>query len=171
MRPVSPLQALLLVQLEEGPKYGYEMFKAIKDEFEGIWEPKTGSIYPVLKSLERRGFVATEIREETEFYHITEKGRALFKTVGEHMQNSMKFTTRYFSAICKWMTPEMKTHIIDVLGRLNYHEMDMNASLFYLLDESTDKETKLRALDTLKKNVETRLAFLDRLQAEVKGGD
>ena len=61
MRPVSPLQALLLVQLEEGPKYGYEMFKAIKDEFEGIWEPKTGSIYPVLKSLERRGFVATEI--------------------------------------------------------------------------------------------------------------
>ena len=95
MRPVSPLQALLLVQLEEGPKYGYEMFKVIKDEFEGIWEPKTGSIYPVLKSLERRGFVATEIREETEFYNITDKGRALFKTVGEHMQSSMKVTTRY----------------------------------------------------------------------------
>ena len=56
---MSPLQIMLLIQLEASPKYGYEMLKSIKQAFEGIWEPRTGTIYPALKSLERRALVET----------------------------------------------------------------------------------------------------------------
>ena len=64
---VSPLQFLLLLQLNKGPKYGYEMLKFLRDEFQGVWDVKTGSVYPALRSLESRGFVETTMKEETEF--------------------------------------------------------------------------------------------------------
>ena len=65
---VSPLQVLLLIQLDGGPRYGYEVLKSLKEEFEGIWEPKTGTVYPALKSLERKGYVETLEKEGSDFY-------------------------------------------------------------------------------------------------------
>jgi len=88
--PVSPLQILLLTQLEDGSKYGYEMLKQLKDEFEGTWIPKTGTVYPALKSLQKKGFVDTRDMDGTDFYHITEEGKTIFELMEFHILDSVE---------------------------------------------------------------------------------
>lgn len=108
----SPLQILLLIQLETSPKYGYEMLKLIKEAFEGVWEPKTGTLYPALKSLEKRGLVDTQNRDGVDFYLITIKGQKFLQQIGKHQKRSMKFSTRFFTTLTKWMSPELKKSIL-----------------------------------------------------------
>lgn len=52
------LDLCLLAVMAEGPAYGYEMTKRLRDRGLGI--VGEGSIYPLLARLEREGFVETE---------------------------------------------------------------------------------------------------------------
>ena len=61
---ISPIQLLLLVQMKHGPKYGYEMLTNIREEFNGVWEPQTGTIYPALKNLESKGLMFPDFKIE-----------------------------------------------------------------------------------------------------------
>src|SRR5512138_1187112 len=96
---MSPLQIMLLIQLEASPKYGYEMLKSIKQAFEGIWEPRTGTIYPALKSLERRALVETQVRDGVDFYHITSLGRKLLLDIGSQQALNMKFSNKFIEIL------------------------------------------------------------------------
>ena len=89
-RVVSPLQFLIILQLKKESKYGYQILKTLKEEFEGIWELKTGTFYPAIRSLETRGFVKTELKEEKEFYSLTEKGDTLLMKLGERFEHEYK---------------------------------------------------------------------------------
>ena len=55
---VSPIQIMIMVQLLETPKYGYDILTNLRDDFEGVWEPKTGTVYPALKTLEKKGLIS-----------------------------------------------------------------------------------------------------------------
>ena len=97
--PISPLQVLLLIQLEGTPKYGYQIIKILKDDFKGTWEPYTGTIYPALKSLEKKGFVETFEKDGVDYYKITEEGKAIFTYLENHFLNSLEFTVKYLTKI------------------------------------------------------------------------
>ena len=101
-RDVSPLQFLIIMQLSEKPKYGYEMFKVLRDDFDGIWDIKTGTFYPALKSLKSQGFVETELRDETEFYSLTAKGMKLIESLDRRMEIERQFILRYFKTLMKY---------------------------------------------------------------------
>jgi DNA-binding PadR family transcriptional regulator len=144
MQPrISPLQILLLIQLDASPKYGYEMLKSIKEAFEGVWELKTGTLYPALKSLEKRDLVETQNRDE-------------------HQERSMRFSTRFFMTLTKWMSPELKKNILSSL--MSFANEDINlveGIISSFLDESVDKETKLLVLKRFRVNFSKRLTELD----------
>ncbi len=36
-RKLSPIELLILLQLKKKPMYGYEIIKALKKIFEGVW--------------------------------------------------------------------------------------------------------------------------------------
>lgn len=134
---VSPLQFLVIMQLSEEPKYGYEMLKVLRDEFDGIWDLKTGTFYPALKSLESKGFVETEIRDQTEFYSLTEKGTALLNSMGGRMETEYKFTDAYFKTVMKWMPLSEKKEVLEnflLLMRRNLSQVE--AVYQGVLDES-----------------------------------
>ena len=40
--------------------YGYEILKALREEFDGLWRPETGALYPALKRLGEHGLVSVE---------------------------------------------------------------------------------------------------------------
>ncbi len=40
--------------------YGYEIIQALREKWGGRWEPKAGTIYPILRRLEKKGFVKSE---------------------------------------------------------------------------------------------------------------
>jgi DNA-binding PadR family transcriptional regulator len=69
------MRILVLEALADGPKRGYEVIKAIRDRFHGLYSPSPGAIYPTLQLLEDEGLVAVEVVDGKKLYKITEEGR------------------------------------------------------------------------------------------------
>jgi DNA-binding PadR family transcriptional regulator len=67
--------------------YGYEIMQSLQLKTKGRWAPKPGTIYPILRRLEKRGFVksewaATKIGGPSRrYYKITPEGKKATKTV------------------------------------------------------------------------------------------
>lgn len=170
-RVVSPLQFLVLLQLSEGPKYGYEMLKTLQEEFEGVWEPKTGAFYPALKSLEARGFVEIELRDETEFYNLTENGEMLLERLGERLEREHKFADRYYRAVIKWMPRPIRDKVLGIIKSLSEEDVDVYSTMLHFLDETVERDRKLEVLEGMRKILETRLTDVERLHTEIMEAD
>jgi len=166
--PVSPLQVLLMIQLDGSPKYGYEMLKTLKDEFDGVWEPKTGTVYPALKSLAKKGFVETEERDGTEYYYITEKGRKLFPELEKHFADSLGFTVNYLAVLFKWMSKEMKQGALRIMSIIVDKDEDMTHKMLYLFHSNLDADVKKSFLNKVREMTEHRLELVDKLLEETQ---
>ncbi len=68
------LRLYLLALLEDGPKHGYELMKALEERFGGTYTPSAGTIYPRLTKLEADGLVVTEAQGRRTTYSITRAG-------------------------------------------------------------------------------------------------
>jgi PadR family transcriptional regulator PadR len=71
---------LILMLLAQKEMYGYELMKSLARFTSDIYEPKSGTLYPALKRLEKKGFVSSEMRDVNgtmlKYYTVTEKGKA-----------------------------------------------------------------------------------------------
>ena len=168
-RVVSPLQFLVLLQLNNGSKYGYEMLKFIRDEFEGVWDLKTGSFYPAIKTMEARGFVETELKGETEYYNLTQKGKILIDTFGEHIEMGSRFTNRYLRAMVKLLPQNLKAKALESFRRLSEEDVDIYSTQLQMF-EAMNRESKLELLNDLTQFLKTRLDSLERLRREFAEG-
>ena len=79
---------VILWLLSEGPLHGYRIKRILDDNSLRFWFPiETGSIYAVLRSLEKGGFIETELverdgqRPERTRFRITKDGRAHFQAL------------------------------------------------------------------------------------------
>ncbi|WP_062088671.1 PadR family transcriptional regulator [Sulfolobus acidocaldarius] len=79
------LRLLVLSSLAEKPMYlyavsythllvGSEMCIRDRTKAEGFYRPSTGSIYPVLRSLARDGYIIIQERDGKKIYSLTDKG-------------------------------------------------------------------------------------------------
>ena len=80
---LTPIQALILIQLLDHPKYGYEILRNLRDAFHGSWESKTGTIYPSIQALEKKGYVSKRVKDETTHYSLTEQGKEKLREMPE----------------------------------------------------------------------------------------
>lgn len=76
----SSLDMLLLSVLKDKDMYGYEVIQKIKELSNNLFVLKTGTIYPLLHSLEKDGYIISyekNIKDDRirKFYHITNEGR------------------------------------------------------------------------------------------------
>jgi PadR family transcriptional regulator PadR len=74
------LDMLILQVLQWGPRHGYALSKAIRTNSGEILKVDTGSLYPALHRLERKGWIAaewktSEIGPRLRVYHLTKSGR------------------------------------------------------------------------------------------------
>jgi DNA-binding PadR family transcriptional regulator len=159
---ISPIQLLLLVQMKHGPKYGYEMLTNIREEFEGVWEPQTGTIYPALKNLEGKGLIQTEKREETEYYSLTEEGEDSLLELGARVSERVKFTFRYMRFLTKWIHPDMLPTIIGILETVVKEDQLVFPHLIKKLDSETKNKVYRDFQEVSKRREE---AFEETLEA------
>jgi DNA-binding PadR family transcriptional regulator len=78
MAPVfahGALRLYLLALLEDGPRHGYEIIKALSDRFGGTYSPSAGTVYPRLAKLEAEGLVATQSEGRRTIYRLTAAGQ------------------------------------------------------------------------------------------------
>ena len=70
---------LVLHLLSKEKMYGFQIIKKLFDATDGEIEMKTGTLYPLLQTLEKRGYIAVSLLpingRDRKVYHITENGR------------------------------------------------------------------------------------------------
>ena len=71
------LRFVLLALLEEQPRHGYELIKALEERTGGAYRPSPGVVYPTLSLLEDEGFVRPAAGDSArKLYEVTDEGRA-----------------------------------------------------------------------------------------------
>jgi DNA-binding PadR family transcriptional regulator len=73
------LKYVILDLLQEGPRHGYDIIRAIEERFHGFYTPSPGSVYPTLQLLEDQGYVTSNERDGKKIYTVTDEGRAFLK--------------------------------------------------------------------------------------------
>ncbi|MBE6759640.1 MAG: PadR family transcriptional regulator [Ruminococcaceae bacterium] len=70
---------LVLKLLAERDMYGYQIIEELSARSQNVFEMKSGTLYPLLHTLEQKGWVSayeqTENGRERRYYAITEDGR------------------------------------------------------------------------------------------------
>lgn len=70
------LKLVILSLLEERPRHGYDIIKAIEERSGGAYQPSAGTVYPTLTLLEEMGFArSTPDEGGKRMYEITDAGR------------------------------------------------------------------------------------------------
>ena len=71
------LKYVILQLLDEKPRHGYEIIKALEERFGGMYSPSAGTVYPTLTLLEDLGYASVSVEEGgKKIYSITDEGRA-----------------------------------------------------------------------------------------------
>jgi len=77
VRGLLPL--FLLTLLRERPMHGNDMMRSIEEMSTGTWKPSPGSVYPLLRRMERDGMIAGKWQRTRgapkRVYHLTSRGR------------------------------------------------------------------------------------------------
>ena len=77
------LRYIILAELKDGPKHGYEIIKSLEEKTRGRYSPSPGTLYPTLQYLEDLGLVGVEQEADRRVYHVTDSGRAELEKQGK----------------------------------------------------------------------------------------
>ncbi len=72
----ADLQLVILALLEEKPRHGYDLIKAVEERSRGFYSPSPGVIYPALSYLEEAGDAVPESEGTRKLYRLTDAGKA-----------------------------------------------------------------------------------------------
>ena len=77
------IRVAVLILLNNKPSHGYEIMKEINDRTKGFYKPTPGGVYPILRDLEKTGYIKGEWHRQNnrnvKTYRITEKGKIILK--------------------------------------------------------------------------------------------
>lgn len=84
------LNILVLLLIQRKDMYGYAVIKEMEIKSKGTFTMNEGELYPVLHSLENKGFLESYWKDEDDiekkYYRLTRKGREHLKTKAEEVQ-------------------------------------------------------------------------------------
>jgi transcriptional regulator len=97
------LDLLILQTLRWGPRHGYGVAQAIRAGSGDALQVETGSLYPALHRLEKRGWIrgewrSSERQQRAKYYRLTAAGKKQLDV--EHSR-----WTRFSAAIARLMSP------------------------------------------------------------------
>lgn len=108
------LKYVILDLLQEGPRHGYDIIRALEERSHGFYSPSAGSVYPTLQLLEDQGLVTSTQQEGKRVYTITDAGRAFLTERSDTMDD---VRSRMFEGWGKRMSPELRD-LIDEMRQL-----------------------------------------------------
>jgi DNA-binding PadR family transcriptional regulator len=112
---ISPVQFMILLMAERKKEaYGYELLQELSEIFNGIWKPKSGTVYPALNSLEERGFLTSEKVEQEDrpdkrIYKITEKGREVLGELIDSFEEEVEFGVEFGAKMFEYIGSKLGT--------------------------------------------------------------
>jgi DNA-binding PadR family transcriptional regulator len=144
---LTPIQLLIMIQIIEAPKYGYEILRDLRDGFMGSWSPKTGTLYPALQALVKKGFVTKSSKSEKTHYSLSKKGISTLDDISNYVAEYLLFNSRFIESTVASLPPDFTQKVFSKI-----HE--------YGTDEVLPEATILDAISRLPSNP-LKKAFLE----------
>lgn len=88
------VRLVALYLIEQQPRHGYDLIKAIEERSNGVYSPSPGIVYPALTYLEEAGYVTSSAEGNKKLYTITEEGRAHLNENREAVASTLDFLAR-----------------------------------------------------------------------------
>ena len=94
---------LILRLLSEKDMYGYEMIETLREKSENVFELKSGTLYPLLHSMEEKGFLEAYEQEAVgkvrKYYHLTKSGKKQLKVKAEEWKEYSRAVVNVMGAM------------------------------------------------------------------------
>lgn len=94
MLAAGDLRLVALYLIEQQPRHGYDLIKAIEEKSAGFYTPSPGIVYPALTYLEEAGYVTSEADGNKKLYTITEDGRTHLADNREAIESTLAFLSK-----------------------------------------------------------------------------
>lgn len=88
------LRLVALYLIEQQPRHGYDIIKAVEEKSAGFYVPSPGVIYPALTFLEEAGYVTSQADGNKKLYAITDEGREHLATNRKAIETTLDFLAR-----------------------------------------------------------------------------
>ena len=163
----TPLQFLVMIQLLEGPKYGYEILKNIRQDFSDSWKPQTGTIYPALKGMIRKGQIEKIKENDKDLYHLSGQSETYLKEVETYVIEFMSMTNQFIESIIKRIPGNYATGIFDNLLKTGSLEIIPEDTFVKELDRLTTKNQTKEVLELRKTILLNKLSIIEKKLTEI----
>ena len=88
------LRLVALYFIEQQPRHGYDLIKAVEERSNGVYSPSPGIVYPALTYLEEAGFVTSAVDGNKKLYTITQEGKSHLEDNREAVAGTLDFLAR-----------------------------------------------------------------------------
>jgi len=99
------LRIIALLLLEQQPRHGYDIIRALEERTSGFYTPSPGVVYPTLTYLEEAGYVTSTMDGNKKVFSITEEGRthlAESRKAVEHVLDHLEQFGRKMAKAREW---------------------------------------------------------------------
>jgi DNA-binding PadR family transcriptional regulator len=149
---LTPIQSLILIQLLDASKYGYEILRDLREDFKGAWEPKTGTVYPTLQSLEKKGYISKHVSNDIIHYSLTEQGTELIQEMSNYVADYLLFNSRFIESTVSHMPSLFTQEVFSKIHQSGIDEIIPEAAILEAVRNLPDNDLK-RAFLELRKNI------------------
>jgi len=159
---LTPIQAIILIQLLETSKYGYEILRSLRDAFHGAWEPKTGTVYPTLQALEKKGYVSKKVKDEKTYYSLTKQGKEKLREMSDYVADYLLFNSRFIESTVDNMPPSFTQEVFTKIHLAGIDEILPEATILDAIIHLPDKDLKRAFLETRKSILQRKLKLVKK---------
>ncbi|HHL41574.1 MAG TPA: PadR family transcriptional regulator [Candidatus Bathyarchaeota archaeon] len=157
----TPLQFLVLVQLLDGPKYGYEILKNLKEDFKDSWAPQTGTIYPALKGMIKKDMINRIENDGNPVYALTSSSIEELKEIGEYVLDIIEMTNRFLMSIINRIPSEYSNELLKKLNQSDKIEIIPEETYINQIDRLVEKDQIKQLLLTRKTTLLDKIKVID----------
>jgi DNA-binding PadR family transcriptional regulator len=154
------LQLIILALLNEKPRHGYEIIKALEEHSSGIYTPSPGVVYPALTYLEEVQYAVSEAGANKKRYSITDAGKehlAKNRETADQMLDQLSRFGRKMARVQKHFADEEAENEFDESDprtgakqewrkmKSEFRELkeELKAALWEKIDATTDEKKRI----------------------------
>jgi DNA-binding PadR family transcriptional regulator len=150
------LQLVILSLVEEKPRHGYEIIKALEEKSSGVYKPSPGMIYPALTYLEEADYVESSSEGAKKSISLKPEGKKVLDENRDHIAAVLARLQEYGERMSYFQQQMNQEEEVEAQWREMREEFrdirhDLKQALFSKFAAST--EEKKRVLDILKKAI------------------
>ncbi|SFV37958.1 Transcriptional regulator PadR-like family protein [Devosia crocina] len=94
MLAAGDVRLVALYLIDQQPRHGYDLIKAIEERSNGVYSPSPGIVYPALTYLEEAGYVTSSAEGNKKLYTITDEGRTHLGENRDAVAGTLDFLAR-----------------------------------------------------------------------------